>query len=301
MTQRFVYKVEEYNRHIPLLFSKYKEGHIHSKFNNGFNIKMGDSLVFIGGKQSGRLPFSFILPIPDVHDLLTKISNNDPVIWHNDTEILSINESCDIVYLEGKPYENKLELIPGSVHSLSRHLETLLLALAGNDEPTGLGLDINEFMEHYVEHESGSGSSFDVYYDLMAILYSEDEQEVERVLRYFLGRGKGGTPTGDDHIIGLMAIYAVSKEWSPLFTETLSRIISSEKITTDVSMEYLKYALNNQFGSPVIELIHAMTEESKAEVQVKINNLLSMGHSSGLDTTFGIILGLLAMRRKSNG
>lgn len=95
-----------------------------------------------------------------------------------------------------------------------------------------------------------------------------------------------------------MAIHAVSGEWSPVFPEILAHIVKREKITTDVSMEYLKYALKNQFGSPVIELIQAMAGENKEEVQEKTINLLSMGHSSGLDTTFGIMLGLLAMRRK---
>lgn len=299
MTKRVTYKAEEYNRNIPLLFSEYKSGQIHSKFNNGFNIQMDDSLIFIGGDRAGRLPFSLILPIDEVHDLLSKINIGDQVVWRPNEKILSINESCDIVYLEGKPYDNKLEPIPGSKENLAGHLETVLLALAGNDEPTGMDLDINDFMEHYVEEDKQSGSPYDVYYDLMDMVYSEDEQEVERVLRYFLGRGKGGTPTGDDHIIGLMAIHAVSEEWSPLFPETLTSIIKNEKITTDVSIEYLKYALKSQFGSPVIELIQAMTGDNKEEVQGKINNLLSMGHSSGLDTTFGILLGLLAMRRKS--
>lgn len=298
MIDRIKYKVEEYNRNIPLLFSKYKTGHIHSKFNNGFNIQMGDHLIFIGGDQSGRLPFSFNLSLDDVHDLLSKISINDPVTWYNNEEMLSINERCDIVYLEGKPYENKLDRIPGSVSSLVQHLETLLIVMVSNNEPTGLDLDISDFMEHYVEQGMKTGDSFDVYYDLMDSLYSDDKKMVEQTLRYFLGRGRGGTPTGDDHIIGLMAIHAVSGEWSPVFPEILANIVKSEKITTDVSMEYLKYALKNQFGSPVIELIQAMAGENKEEVQEKTINLLSMGHSSGLDTTFGIMLGLLAMRRK---
>lgn len=298
MIDRIKYKVEEYNRNIPLLFSKYKTGHIHSKFNNGFNIQMGDHLIFIGGDRSGRLPFSLILSLDDVHDLLSKISINDPVTWYNNEEMLSINERCDIVYLEGKPYENKLDRIPGSVSSLVQHLETLLIVTVSNNEPTGLDLDISDFMEHYVEQGTKTGDSFDVYYDLMDSLYSDDKKMVEQTLRYFLGRGRGGTPTGDDHIIGLMAIHAVSGEWSPVFPEILAHIVKREKITTDVSMEYLKYALKNQFGSPVIELIQAMAGENKEEVQEKTINLLSMGHSSGLDTTFGIMLGLLAMRRK---
>lgn len=300
MHDRTVYKVEEYNRNIPLLFSKYNHGHVHSKFNNGFNIQIEESLVFVGSNRSGQLPFSFILPIEDIHDMLTKISINDPATWDTKNKILSINESCDIVYLEGRPYDNILEYIPDSKKNLVTHLETLLLALSGNNEPTGLDLDINDFMEDYVEYDERSESPYDKYYDLMNMLYSNDRKEIEETLRYFLGRGRGGTPAGDDHVIGLMAIQAVSKEWTPLFPEILSELIK-EKITTDVSVEYLKYALNNQFGSPVIGLIEAMVREDTKEVQENINNLLSMGHSSGLDTTFGILLGLLAIRRKNNG
>lgn len=301
MSDKTLYKVEEYNRNIPLLFSECNKGRVHSKFANGVNLQVNDSLIFIGGDKAGKLPFSLLLPLDAVHDLLSKISVGDPVVWNEGLSILTIDESCDIVFLVGKPYDNKLEKISGSAHALTNNLEALLLALAGNDEPTGMGLDINDFMEHYVTYQEKTGNDYDFYYDLMNMLYSEDEVEVEHVLRYFLGRGKGGTPTGDDHLIGLMAIHAVSEEWTPLFPKVLSRLIQNEKITTDVSIEYLKYALKNQFGSPVMELIHAMVEEDEEKIQEKINNLLSMGHSSGLDTTFGIVLGLLTMRRKFNG
>ncbi|MGP4105886.1 DUF2877 domain-containing protein [Virgibacillus sp. L01] len=301
MSEKSQYKVEEYNCNIPLLFSEFNKGHVHSKFNNGFNLQIGNNLVFIGSNRGGRLPFSLLLSIDDVRDLLSAINVNDPVVWDNTKGILAISESCDIVLLEGEPYDNKLDVTPGSEQKLVNSLETFLLTMSANDEPTGINLDINDFMEHYVTYQDKTGNQYDVYYELMDSLYISDETEIESILRHFLGRGKGGTPAGDDHIIGLMAIHAVSQAWTPLFPDVLSRLIENEKITTDVSIEYLKYALNNQFGSPVIELIQSMINGNEQDIQEKIVNLLSMGHSSGLDTTFGILLGLLAIRRKING
>lgn len=301
MVAKALYKVEEYNRNIPLLFSKNSHGIVHSKFNNGFNLQFGTNLIFIGSDRGGQLPFSLILSIDAVHNLLKTIQMDDAVSWDAKKEILTINESCDILFLEGKPYDNILTKVPGSEIALTQHLEVILLTLAANDEVTGMNLDINDFMEHYVTYQEKTGNVYDPYYDLMDVLYSEDEVEVERVLRYFLGRGKGGTPTGDDHIIGLMALYAVAEPWNERFPTVLARLIKNEKITTDVSIEYLKYALKNQFGSPVLELIAAMVNDDAEVVQEKVNNLLTMGHSSGLDTTFGLMLGLLAMRRKING
>jgi hypothetical protein len=300
MNAKAEYKVEEYNRNIPLLFSENPQGRVHSKFNNGFNVQMNDSLVFVGGDKGGQLPFGLILPLEAVHQLLGEIKMNDKVSWNHRSQILQIDESCDILFLEGKPYDNKLEIANGSAQSLQNGLETLLLVLAGNNEPTGMNLDIHDFMENYVSNDSEK-NNYEKYYELIDALYSDDEAEIESILRYFLGRGKGGTPTGDDYIIGLMAIYAISEEWSPSFPEVLSTLISKEKITTDVSLEYLKYALKNQFGSPVIELIHALLSENDEAIQEKVNNLLSMGHSSGLDTAFGVMLGLLTIRRKYNG
>jgi hypothetical protein len=300
MNERTTYQVEEYNRDIPLLFTRYNEGFIHSKFNNGFNIAIGDDLLFIGSNRSGQLPFAFIVNLDDVHAILNQISIGDRVTWDMTGKRLSINERCDIMYLEGRPYDNHLNFVKDSAPRLLQHVETLLLALAGNNEKTGLDLDINHFMEDYVAYNDTLNSPFQKYYDLMDILYSDNEEKIEETMRYFIGRGKGGTPAGDDHLIGLMAIHAVTNEWTPLFPEVLSQLIK-EKPTTDVSIEYLKYALNQQFGSPVIELMGAMVKEDTKEVQEKINNLLAMGHSSGLDTTFGILLGLLAIRRKYNG
>ena len=44
---------------------------------------------------------------------------------------------------------------------------------------------------------------------LIEVVMSSDERLIEEALRYFLGRGKGLTPSGDDMIVGILAFDAV--------------------------------------------------------------------------------------------
>src|SRR5699024_3674221 len=136
-------------------------------------------------------------------------------------------------------------------------------------------------------------------YSLMDVLFSDEKDDMENVLRYFIGRGKGLTPSGDDHLVGLLAIDVITGAFRPTFSNTIQSLISNESLTTDVGREYMKYALYGHFSSDVVQVTKNLFDENQdAEIREHMIKLLKLGHSSGVDTAFGMLIGMLALRRK---
>ncbi|MFK9089910.1 DUF2877 domain-containing protein [Bacillus salipaludis] len=77
-------------------------------------------------------------------------------------------------------------------------------------------------------------------------------------------------------------------------------LLESEPITTDVSREYLRYAARHEFSSTVTELVNLLANGDTSNFQYTFQNLLGVGHSSGLDTIFGILIGMLAFKKQPN-
>ncbi len=76
---------EGYSYLVPLLLSNKRNGFVHSRFANGFNIKMEDSLIFIGTNKNGLLPFGIHLPAEDTTFAVSTVNNGDSAIWNEET------------------------------------------------------------------------------------------------------------------------------------------------------------------------------------------------------------------------
>ncbi len=130
----------------------------------------------------------------------------------------------------------------------------------------------------------------------MKAAMSSDELLMDKAFRYFLGRGNGLTPSGDDMIVGLLAFDAVTDFLSTRFYEKLSELIEGESITTDVAREYLRYALKQEYSSTVSNMVNTLASGNVNNFKEVFQNLLGVGHSSGLDTLFGILIGMLTFK-----
>ena len=117
---------------------------------------------------------------------------------------------------------------------------------------------IREFLNKYVAGEQSWQDVEPYLIMLIEAAESSDEIIIEKVLRYFLGRGQGLTPSGDDMIVGLLAFDAVSDILSTCFYEKVSELIEGESITTDVAREYLRYALKREYSSTVSDMVNTL-------------------------------------------
>ncbi|MFJ5713924.1 DUF2877 domain-containing protein [Neobacillus sp. NPDC093127] len=286
---------EEYSDLIPLLLSKKGNGQVHSIFKNGFNIKMEDSLVFIGNKKNGLLPFGIHLLEEDTLRAVSVVNNGETVFWNPRTNSLEFS-SLSISLEKGHRFKNELTSLKNNqVFDIS--FEKLCSQLTTVEELSGLDVDINQFLQRFNDIGEKKWFAPESYLVmLIEVVMSSDHYLIEKTLRFFLGRGKGLTPSGDDLIVGLLAFDATSHFISALFYQQLSELLESEPITTDVSREYLRYAIRHEFGSTVTELVNALASGDDSTFNKAFQNLLEVGHSSGLDTLFGILIGMLAFK-----
>ncbi|WP_066067635.1 DUF2877 domain-containing protein [Neobacillus soli] len=286
---------EEYSDLIPLLLCKKGNGHVHSIFKNGFNIKMDDSLVFIGNKKNGLLPFGIHLLEEDTLRAVSVVNNGETVFWNAETNSLEFR-AMSISLDKGKSFKNELSPLKNN-RVLEASFERLCSQLTTVDALTGLDVDIKLFLNRFNDVGEKKWFASESYLVmLIEVVMSSDHYLIEKTLRFFLGRGKGLTPSGDDMIVGLLAFDATSHFISALFYKQLSELLESEPITTDVSREYLRYAIRHEFGSTVTELVNSLASGDNSTFNKAFQNLLEVGHSSGLDTLFGILIGMLAFK-----
>lgn len=296
---KFTLSGEGYSYLVPLLLSENGEGIIHSRFANGFNIKMGDSLLFIGTKKNGLLPFGIHLGEVETRSAVSSVNNGDSVRWDNQTN--SLRFPAFTISLENtKQYKTVVTKLQGQ-DVLDRSYEQFCSHLKMIDERTGLDISIREFIDKF------QGNNEQVWLDvessifmLMEAALTNDELLMDKAFRYFLGRGNGLTPSGDDMMVGLLAFDAVADFLSPRFYDKLSELIEGESITTDVAREYLRYALKREYSSTVSDMVNTLARGDSSNFKEVFQNLLGVGHSSGLDTLLGILIGMITSKQKNN-
>lgn len=294
--------IEEYSANIPLFLNKDELGFVHSVFENGMNIKLGKRLLFIGTTKNGRLPFGAHISKNTFTQLLLIMNSRENVRWDAKRKILIFNNGNVLVSFDSaKIYESML-IKSKNISNIINNFELILKSLLSHADETGLQLPIEQFVKSFLnEKHSSENLNSELFYqlnNLTKVLFTNDETECITTLRYFLGRGQGLTPSGDDHIVGLLALQSLGIPFEPTFKRCVASLIEKESITTDVASEYLYYAVNGLFSSTVIDVLEHLIMDTNKK-QESIEQLLAVGHSSGVDVLFGILIGLLALRRKS--
>ncbi|WP_042354768.1 DUF2877 domain-containing protein [Bacillus rubiinfantis] len=291
--------VEEFHQQIPPFLNKNSSGFVHSIFTNGLNIKMGDALFFIGTTKNGQLPFGIHLQQEAIKQLLENVQTLLAVKWSAASNCLIFANGSTISFEKGKSFTHViLPLDMNSSHVLE-NIRGFITTLVRYGVSTGTNVNIEQFMMDFFEEKLPKDETTKKLIQLVDIVFSQDNTSIEEVLRYFLGRGKGLTPSGDDHIVGLLALNSAANLLSEEYLKVLKKILLHESITTDIGREYLLHALRGNFSSSVTDVInHLNRPDNVSDLQQSMLSLLSVGHSSGIDTLFGILLGILSARRK---
>lgn len=107
------------------------------------------------------------------------------------------------------------------------------------------------------------------------------------VTSYLVGRGGGGTPSGDDILVAYLALlYATDQPEARL----LAQALSGELATPDVSRAYLIAATKGYVNSLMYELFLNVKTLNASLVEESMHRLMAIGHSSGKDLSFGLLL-----------
>jgi len=114
-----------------------------------------------------------------------------------------------------------------------------------------------------------------------------------------LGLGSGLTPSGDDLLVGYMAgLFCRSggNKTRKKFISALGKtLLDLSKNTTDISRTYLYHAAHGQFSRNLTDLAEAICNGLNSDQLYAVaTSAMQMGHTSGLDSVTGLLLGLKA-------
>lgn len=106
-------------------------------------------------------------------------------------------------------------------------------------------------------------------------------------VKQLIGLGIGLTPSGDDYLLGFLAVTKLSAHRLGYDRELAENIQKFLPRTTRVSQHFLKAALEDQFSSLLYDFLVSM--ESGQGSQQELEVLMSYGASSGSDIATGML------------
>jgi hypothetical protein len=114
---------------------------------------------------------------------------------------------------------------------------------------------------------------------------------VDDSVRYWLGRGPGLTPSGDDLLLGMIAALwcagSISGSGAAALRDELEPI--ARQRTTRVSVEYLHHACAGKVIDPLQELLVVLDRGDAIGIAGAVDRLRLFGHTSGADCLLGVL------------
>lgn len=103
--------------------------------------------------------------------------------------------------------------------------------------------------------------------------------------QWLIGRGPGLTPSGDDMLTGMLAVFCAERIPIHLFLPSADQLAL---LTTAVSCSYLNSARLGEFSTPVLSVIRDL--QTGRDANRALHRLIAVGHTSGADTIVGMAL-----------
>ncbi|WP_242069835.1 DUF2877 domain-containing protein [Paenibacillus dendritiformis] len=293
------------------LLARRPTGRVHSIFENGINLAMGDALIFVGTTKNGRQPFGIHMERESVNRLRRHVRLDDTVVTEGPDTIRFLHPAGPLTLdlAQAAPFLD--EIRSDRYHRVRDrfHVNEFLKTCLAWGVPTGLGVEWDRFLANDYRPDEPQYAVVRQADQLLDALLTGEVEAAEGPLRYFLGRGPGLTPSGDDFLVGVLAVHKLTGAFHEACVAVLHHMVEREAITTDVSRAYLLHALHGRFSGKVTRVMNAMVMEDMGEKEGKeaiedaarlkadVEQMLQTGHSSGIDTAFGIASAIIALRR----
>jgi len=120
---------------------------------------------------------------------------------------------------------------------------------------------------------------------------SSDTEQIESGARMLSGLGLGLTPSGDDLLAGLALGLRASLGTLP---DEIGIAIESAIVhrTTDLAVARVEHAVAGRADAYVDAVLRALLTAEASGLAASVVTLLGYGHTSGVDTLFGLLLGV---------
>jgi len=273
-------------------------GSVHSVFDRSFNLIFKDKLIHIGAAENGMAPFGIGMDQFDAQMLIRKISLGQTVMWNARSKTLHIT-SEDVLSLQAASVTDPfLPAIPFNRTALEKNFAYLAEKLFADEWQTGIVQTDEEkkMILDYLMCNPSVTADHPVIKKIqqLQVFIKGQHKEALPVFDYWIGRGAGLTPSGDDILTGLCAAFAALEQDCARWTEKLASYLKQygSKRTTAVSVAYLTYAAKHEFHSHLIQLMESLLQPDQQQISAALEEMKKMGHTSGTDTLIGVFAGM---------
>ena len=251
-------------------------GTVLSVYQHGINVLIDEQIIFLGSQSKQLSCLGMALDDEFVKSLIDITRPKDVVTIRSG--ILTVYTAYDSAHID----LSDLKLTPTSIPKIhnSSHLVLLENKLNNNCLYEKMGLINSDRLKSEIDN-----------------LVSLDKYKMQKAVHYLTGRGSGLTPSGDDILLGFGIIsqaLGIESSLSDIIRENLN-------CTTMISQEYLLAMLEGYCNADLVSLIHLINYRSCTEEEVlsSIRDLSNYGHTSGVDTLYGIGIGLKLFLERS--
>lgn len=255
---------------------------VHSCFDSGCNLRIGNILCFIGNKYNTKVPYGILLREYDVIRFVEKI--NPDVTWFrwDAKEKRLVSSEVIIDAGLGESYNSSLLKL---AYDITEQQITLAESVICKSLVTGFDMTIEELL--YKEKEK--------IQELYRAFKSNDKDYIELSLKKWIGRGKGLTPSGDDFLQGILFVNEICPILSKRFKEAIEVLIE-KGYTTDISKNYFASALQGLYTEPLLQFYKALEKQDVIGIRKSVAGILRFGHTSGVDIAAGLLAGIIYLK-----
>ncbi|MGI6731160.1 MAG: DUF2877 domain-containing protein [Anaerovoracaceae bacterium] len=273
-------------------------------FSNSINLRFNGRILNIS--NDGRIlpPYGIILANSDFIILKGKLDKKDIHYTISNIQISIDDLKLDLGGARIK-YYSKICKSNQVNREVSRHtIKSLMDRVKDTGKKNGFGIDNQSILN--IQMKTGNciiknlgevwGSEFIEKLDLLAkfFIHGEDSE----ILKYFIGRGKGLTPSGDDFLVGMLSVFSSRGIFRDSALVVKNFLTQNEgKYTNDISQQFLILATEEKFSMNIIFLVDSLNRGVLNEET--INNVLNFGETSGVDIILGMIFAYKIIDRSS--
>jgi hypothetical protein len=274
---------------------------IHSVFRTAANLRptKGDLLLTLVASGEADLPQGIRVDTPEGFSF-EKLRAGSRIVCRD--KILDVENSSLTIELRGaKLWECDLPAIQADITNPAVVSTWKTVWQMLNKRQKRLGADIvaealfssDETAQSVVSRQAGQGLR-----DLVSATQHYDP-DINSILSMLIGLGTGLTPSGDDLLVGyLTGLWCTLRKKTDRrrFATKLGRtIIDLSQGTNDISRTYLYHAAQGQVTNHLVTLAQAISQGEASKRLLDIaETAMQAGHTSGMDSVTGLLLGLMA-------
>ena len=204
-----------------------------------------------------------------------------------------------LFFAEGTPVTaGELQLIVGDTRIMFSTAQVEELSLP-RFPAEGIAIARRNFpiLARFVEEARKTHSPDPFQREIEAVLERWYETEDPKVLLNLIGLGAGSTPSGDDVLVGIIAVMLLFEHVDARTDGALTQLRAGVRNgvhgrTTLPSAQMLLAACNRAFPEPILALLEAIVSSSVShdEIAERCSYVLELGHHSGLAILSGLMV-----------